>query len=126
MKTNRNEIMFWASTAIIAAMMIFSAVGYFTNPDMKAAFVHLGFPDYFRIELGVFKILGALVLLLPLISDKVKILAYFGFALTFISAFIGHLSISDPMSVTIMPIVFLAILAVSYIFHPKRVHHSKK
>ena len=46
MKTNK--IIYWTTTGIISTMMLFSAFGYFTNPDMKAAFVHLGFPDYFR------------------------------------------------------------------------------
>ncbi|WP_320463380.1 DoxX family protein [Pedobacter sp. CFBP9032] len=124
-KTNKKEmskakkIIYWATTGIITAMMLFSAFGYFTNPDMKAAFVHLGFPDYFRIELGILKVLGALALILPMVSDKIKSFAYFGFALTFISAFIAHLASGDPISVAIMPIVFLVILAISYIFSPK-------
>lgn len=116
---NKNKIIYWTTTSIITAMMLFSAFGYFTNTDMKAAFVHLGFPDYFRIELGVLKILGALVLILPIISDKIKSFAYFGFALTFISAFIAHYASGDPISVAVAPIVFLVILGVSYIFYHK-------
>lgn len=116
---NKNKIIYWTTTGIITAMMLFSAFGYFTNADMKAAFVHLGFPDYFRIELGVLKILGALVLILPMISDKIKSFAYFGFALTFISAFIAHYASGDPISVAVAPIVFLVILGVSYIFYHK-------
>ena len=46
------KIIYWTSTVLISLMMLSSAWGYFTNPDMKGAFVHLGFPDYFRIELG--------------------------------------------------------------------------
>ena len=116
---NRNKITFWVSTSIITATMILSAVKYFTSPDMKAAFVHLGFPDYFRVELGIFKILGAIVVILPMISDKIRSFAYFGFALSFISASIGHIALGDPTSNTITPLVFLAILTISYIFRPK-------
>lgn len=100
-------------------MMLFSAYGYFTNPDMKAAFVHLGFPNYFRVELGILKIAGALALIFPMVSEKVKSFAYFGFALTFISAFIAHIASRDPVSVAIMPIIFLLILLVSYLFYSK-------
>lgn len=113
------KIIYWVTTGIITAMMLFSAFGYFTNPDMKAAFVHLGFPSYFRIELGILKVLGALALILPMVPEKIKSIAYFGFALTFISAFIAHLASGDPISVAIMPIVFLVILVISYIFSPK-------
>lgn len=117
MKTNK--IIYWASTGIISAMMIFSAYGYFSSPDMKAAFVHLGFPDYFRIELGVLKVFGALVLILPMVAAQIKSFAYFGFTLTFVSAFIAHLASGDPISVAIAPMVFLLILGVSYYFHNK-------
>lgn len=120
---NKNKIIYWATTGIITAMMLFSAFGYFTNADMKMAFVHLGFPDYFRIELGVLKTLGALALILPMVSDKIKSFAYFGFALTFISASIAHYASGDPITVVIIPIIFLVILGVSYIFHDKVKHN---
>lgn len=116
---NKNKIIYWVTTGIITAMMLFTAFGYLTNADMKAAFVHLGFPDYFRIELAVLKVLGALVLILPMVSSKIKSFAYFGFALTFISAFIAHFASGDPISVAIMPILFLVILAVSFYYHDK-------
>lgn len=116
---NKNKIIYWATTGIIIAVMLFSAFGYFTNADMKAAFVHLGFPDYFRIELGVLKVLGAIVLILPQVSNKIKSFAYFGFVLTFISAFIAHIASGDPMSVAAAPIIFLVILGVSYYYQDK-------
>ncbi|GGH12232.1 DoxX family protein [Sphingobacterium alkalisoli] len=117
MKTNK--IIYWATTGIISAMMIFSAYGYFSNPDMKAAFVHLGFPDYFRIELGVLKVFGALTLIIPQVPNKIKSFAYFGFALTFVSAFIAHFASGDPASVSATPITFLVILGVSFYFQNK-------
>ena len=121
----KNKIIFWVSTAIVSVMMLFSAFGYFTNTEMKAAFVHLGFPTYFRIELGVLKAVGALVLIIPIIPKKAKEFAYFGFTITFISAIVGHLSSGDPVPMIIMPIAFLIILAVSYIFLNKHEHTKK-
>jgi hypothetical protein len=118
-KMNKDKIIYWITTGIITFMMLFSAFSYLTNPDMKAAFVHLGFPDYFRIELAILKVLGALVLILPMVSDKIKSFAYFGFALAFISAFIAHTASGDPISVAVAPIVFVVILGVSYIFYNK-------
>ncbi len=64
------------------------------------------FPDNFRIELGVMKILGALATMLPMVPNKLKKFAYFGFTLTFISAFIGHFASGDPLSAPIMPLIF--------------------
>lgn len=116
---NKNKIIYWISTGLIALMMLFSAYNYFTNPDMKAAFVHLGFPDYFRIELAIAKIIGALVLVIPMISNRVKEWAYVGFAIVFISAAIAHFSSGDGASGFITPMVFLGVLALSYIYLPK-------
>lgn len=115
----KNKIIYWASTGIIGAMMLFSAYGYLTSEALKAAFVHLGFPGYFRIELAIAKITGAIVLLVPVIPKRIKELAYFGFAITFISAFIAHTSSGDPISVAIMPLIFSGILLASYIYNNK-------
>lgn len=115
----KDKIIFWITTGIVSAMMLFSAFNYLTNEVMKAGFVHLGFPSYFRIELAVAKVLGAIVLLLPIIPTRLKDFAYSGFAITFISAFIGHLSSGDPVSVASAPLVFIGILIVSYIFSYK-------
>jgi uncharacterized membrane protein YphA (DoxX/SURF4 family) len=114
----KNKIIFWISTGIISAMMLFSAFNYLTNEAMKNGFIHLGFPSYFRIELAIAKILGAIALVLPL-SARLKEIPYIGFAITFISAFIAHLSSGDPVSVAIMPLIFLGILVVSYLYLDK-------
>lgn len=119
MNMKKNKIIYWATTGIISAMMLFSAYSYLTSPAMKAAFIHLGFPNYFRIELAVAKILGAAVLLIPTIQKRIKEWAYFGFTLTFVSAFIAHQSSGDPVSVAIMPLIFLGILFVSYLYNNK-------
>lgn len=114
MKTIR--IIYWASTGIIAAMMLFSGISYLTNEELKAAISGLGFPDFFRVELAIAKIIGAIVLVIPTLPLVVRQFAYFGFALTFLSAFLAHVSVNDPVSATVAPIVFLGILAVSYVY----------
>lgn len=112
----KDKIIFWITTGIVSVMMLFSAFNYFTNEEIKAAFVHLGFPSYFRIELATAKILGVIALLLPITPFGIKQFAYFGFTITFVSAFIAHLSSGDPISVAVAPLVFLGILIVSYAY----------
>lgn len=113
------KITYWIATSIITLMMLFSAYGYFTNPDMKLAFIHLGFPDYFRIELGIAKIIAAIILIVPKIPNRLKEFSYAGFAITFVSAFIAHIASGDPLSIGIMAIIFLVILILSYISYHK-------
>ena len=113
------NITYWITTILLAAMMAFAAFGYLTQEAIQQGFYHLGFPDYFRVELAVAKLAGAVVLLAP-VAARVKEWAYAGFAITFISAFIAHTASGDPVFVRIMPILFLVILVISYVTYHKR------
>jgi len=115
----KDKIIFWATTGIISVMMLFAAFNYLTNEEIKVSFVRLGFPSYFRIELAVAKAMGAITLLLPVIPFRLKEFAYFGFAITFISAFIAHISSGDPIQSAFAPLVLLVILVISYIYLQK-------
>ena len=115
----KEVIIYWVTTGLISLMMLFSGYSYFTNPEMKAAFAHTGFPDFFRVELGVAKILGVAALLLPMVPAVVKNFAYAGFAIIMVSAAFTHFSIGDPASAVVTPLVMLGILAVSYIYSGK-------
>jgi hypothetical protein len=115
----KDKIIYWVSTGLIGAMMIFSGYSYFTNPQMADAFKHVGFPDFFRIELGSAKLLGAFVLLIPQIPAKIKEWAYAGFGIVFISAAIAHNNSGDPTSAALTPLIMLVILVVSNIYFSK-------
>jgi len=121
MKTKTIKIIYWVSTALVSLMMTFSAYSYLTNETIKQAFHHLGFPDYFRVELAVAKILGAVLLLLP-IKGQWKEWAYAGFVFTFVSAFIAHTASGDPINNRVGPVVFLIVLLLSYFTY----HKAKK
>ncbi len=118
MNTDRRDIIvYWVSTAIVCAVMVFSAINFnLKNPvgPMTGAFVHLGYPDYFRIELTIAKALGVLALLIPGLPRQVKGFAYAGFAITLISASIAHFSSGDSAMFVVDPLLFLGALAVSY------------
>ena len=116
----KNLIIYWASTLIIGLMMCFSAYSYFTAQEAIDGFKHLGYPDYFRIELGVAKIIGALLLLIPQVPNKLKEWAYAGFAIVFVSASITHYHIGDPTKNIAMPLVFLALLLISNLYLYKK------
>lgn len=118
----KDKTIYTITTGIVCAVMIFSAINFnLKNPvgPMKGAFTHLGFPDYFRIELTVAKTLGVITLLLPSIPRKAKEFAYFGFAITLISASIAHFSSGDSISFVIDPLLFLGVLATSYLYFRK-------
>lgn len=108
------NILYWITTGIFSAMMLFSGIMYFVSPNMAQTFEHLGFPDYFRIELGIAKIMGVILLLVPT-AKRLKEWVYAGFTINMISAAIAHASIGDPLSAILTPIALFGVLAVSYV-----------
>jgi hypothetical protein len=113
------NITYWITTSIVAFMMLFSVYAYFTNPDIAAAFQHLGYPDHLRVELAIAKLIGVALLLAPL-NGRIKEWAYAGFTFTFIAAFLAHTIAADPMAARIMPVVLLLMLIASYVTYHRR------
>ena len=85
---------FWIVTGLFCLQIAFTAYAQLTLPQVAAAFAHLGFPDYFRVELSWAKLLGVVLLLAP-VPARLKEWAYAGFAITLASALIAHLSVGD-------------------------------
>lgn len=112
------KILFWITTGIIFIME--GLIPAFTSQTelAKEGIRHLGYPEYFGNALIVFKVLGALSLIIPQMPKRVKEWAYAGFAFDFIFASISHFAIDGMNFQSFFPLIFLAILATSYIsFH---------
>jgi uncharacterized membrane protein YphA (DoxX/SURF4 family) len=112
------KITYWITTGIVGLMMTYSAYAYLTNDTAKQGFHHLGYPDYFRIELAICKLIGVILLIAP-IAARFKEWAYAAFTIVFISAFIAHTASGDPVANRMMPVIFMAILITSYITYHK-------
>ena len=87
-------IAYWIATALFCLQMSFTAYAQLRLPQVAAAFAHLGFPDYFRVELSWAKLVGVVLLLAP-VPVRLKEWAYAGFAFDLGSALIAHLSVGD-------------------------------
>src|SRR5947209_8288613 len=85
---------FWIVTALFCLQIGFTAYAQLRLPQVADAFTHLGFPDYFRVELSWAKLLGVVLLLAP-VPARLKEWAYAGFAFDLGSAVIAHLSVGD-------------------------------
>lgn len=85
---------YWVVTALFGLQIGFTAYAQLRLPQVAAAFAHLGFPDYFRVELAWLKLLGVAALLLP-VPARLKEWAYAGFAFTLGSALLAHLAVGD-------------------------------
>ncbi|MGN7724145.1 DoxX family protein [Chitinophaga sp. 22620] len=118
-KTRRNH---YAITGLISAFMFFSA--YFTLTN-KVAMGLLGFPDYFRIELTVAKIIGAIVILLPGIPQRYKEYVFVGFSICLVSASIAHFFSRDPFYKVILPLTELVLLLLAMRYFNKQAAKAK-
>ena len=127
--TSRERLLYRASTGLVLAVMVFGIINFVFNDHFpfpngpEGAFVHLGFPLYFKVELTIAKILGVLALVIPAVPFKVKEFAYAGFAITLVSAAIAHLGRGDATNLSVLfvvdPLVFFCLLAVSYYYFEK-------
>lgn len=117
------KIIYSITTGLFSLWMLKNAYAYLTTEEAKLLCLHFGLPDYLRIELAIFKIIGVLVLLIPIIG-RLKEWAYAGFAITMISGFIAHLASGDPLLSSLSALLALALLLTSYFsFHKlKRIH----
>jgi hypothetical protein len=87
-------IVYWIVTAVFCLQMSFTAYAGLRLPQVLAAFTHLGFPSYFRVELSWAKLLGVALLLAP-VPARLKEWVYAGFAIDLFSAIIAHLSVGE-------------------------------
>jgi hypothetical protein len=110
-------IAYWTSTAI-ACLALLASLSYLTgSPEMVAGFAKAGYPQHLRVVLGIAKPLAAIVLLLPGFP-LLKEWAYAGATFALVMASIsGYLS-GGGLKGGSLPLVLLALVAVSYFTRP--------
>jgi hypothetical protein len=85
---------YWIVTVLFCLQLGFTAYAQLRLPQVAEMFTHLGFPDYFRVELSWAKFLGVALLLAP-VPVRLKEWAHAGFAITLASALIAHFALGD-------------------------------
>ena len=113
----KDKIIYWVATAFI---FLFDTVMPALTSHTQLAIEgirHLGYPDYFRVQLTIFKIIGGILLIVPQVPKRLKEWAYVGFGINFISAAIGHAVVDGVDAQTFLPLFILAVLIISYTFY---------
>ena len=111
------KIIYWGSTALVA-LALFGSLTYLTgSAEVVAGFTKAGYPQHLRIVLGIAKPVAAIVLLLPGFA-LLKEWAYAGVTFALVMATISAYSSGEPAKTWSLPLVLLALLAVSYLTRP--------
>ena len=115
----KDRIIFWVATTIIALFEGVMPALTSQTELAKEGIRHLGYPEYFGNALIVFKVLGVLALVIPKISKRIKEWAYAGFAFDFLFASISYFAVEGVVFLSFFPLMFIGILAISYIYYHK-------
>ncbi|MFC0216339.1 DoxX family protein [Paenibacillus chartarius] len=108
------KIMYWivtVCTLIGFAISAFNEIAHSPKTFTQTTEL-LGYPAYFLTLLGVAKILGILVLLVPKYY-RLKEWAYAGFTIDCISAFWSQMAVGNPMG-SIQSVVVITFVLLSY------------
>ena len=113
------KIAFWVTTT---AIFLFEGVlvALTWNTEIaRQGIMSLGYPVYFVGMLATFKVLGAIVLMVPKFPANVKEWAYAGFGIDFICAFWSVAAVGGFGTSLILPAVCFVFLVISYISRKK-------
>ena len=111
---------FWVSTVLIFLFQGLMPALTSQTEMAKEGIAHLGYPTYFGVMLTVFKVLGAIALIVPQIPKRVKEWAYAGFTIDFIGASVSHWVV-DGFNIGEQLFIFVVfgVLIVSYVSYHK-------
>nr|WP_315033712.1 DoxX family protein [uncultured Chryseobacterium sp.] len=119
MKTKTTKIIYWAGTIFMS--LWFGTSGFFEltkNPIVWDITQQLGYPPHFIYILGVFKIAGVFVLLLPNRLLRVKEWVFAGMFFDVIFAFFSKIAVLGFAS-TIDAVIAFSVLSLTYMMYRK-------
>lgn len=115
MTKGKDKTIYLITTGFIATISVLGAWGLLALPAFIDTVTAMGYPRYFRITLAIFKIIGGIVLLVP-VPLRLKEWAYAGIGINIISAIISFRAIQAPLFNFVSPVIALLVLIVSYIY----------
>jgi DoxX-like family len=115
-KTHR--IAYWLTTTLVAAELALGGVwDVLRILYVRSVIEHLGYPSYFLVIIGAWKVPGALALVVPRFP-WLKEWAYAGLVFNYTGAAASHLAVGDGASTLIAPVVFMGLTLASWALRP--------
>jgi hypothetical protein len=112
-------ITYWVITGFVAMLFLTTGIGNLV-PIVHIAqdMAHLGYPPYFHIILGTWKILGAITIVLPR-TPLIKEWAYAGMMFDLTGAAFSRLASGDSVITIIVPIAIAILVFTSWALRPE-------
>ena len=108
------KIWYWIVTMIFVAFMLFSGISELMGTKQgNDLLIHLRYPLYINVILGIAKILGAIALTIPGFKT-LKEWAYAGFTFDILGASASYALNGDSFGDAFMPLIFLLVMFISY------------
>jgi hypothetical protein len=116
--TKMQIITYWIATVIIALESIAGGVAdIMQEPIYINILLHLGYPAYFSVILGLGKVLAAIAILIPGFP-RLKEWAYAGLVFQFIGAITSQIIVGASAGMLIAPFIFLCLVIASWLLRP--------
>ena len=120
-KSKGLKIVYWIATIWLTLGMISTAIVQLLQAKEGSGAVnsitHLGYPVYLLTILGVWKILGSVVVLIPKFP-LLKEWAYAGFFFVMTGAIFSHFALGDSFGEIFPSLLLLVLTVVSWYFRP--------
>lgn len=113
-----NKIIYWVTTLFLSIGMTAGGVQQMLQIGGYNEIVSsLGYPLYLLSILGVWKLLGVVVILIPKFP-LLKEWAYAGFFFAMSGAFVSHLAVGQAFSEAVPSLILLSVTVLSWYFRP--------
>jgi len=117
-RTSLKNAAFWVATIFgPTSFVIGGVINLLGSPEAVEGLRHLGYPAYFGVLLGAWKLSGAIAITLPGFP-RLKEWAYAGFFFDLTAAAISHTALNDSIIDIVAPLGFLALVIASYMLRP--------
>ena len=119
MHTNQKRVTgYWVATGLLAAALLAGGIAEVGSaPPVVATMSALGYPPYFVVILGIWKVLSVPALLSPRLP-RLKEWAYAGIFFDLTGGAASHLLSGDTLGRAATPLVILLIAAASWALRP--------
>lgn len=117
--SKRNKIIYWVATLWLALGMVSTGIVQLLKmkEEVDKITLSLGYPIYFLTIIGIWKMLGVVVVLIPKFP-VVKEWAYAGFFFAMSGAVFSHIASGSAGKEFFGPILLIVLTAVSWYFRP--------